>query len=37
MVISDPKQISKWFIKDITILLPESDETNNPKNYRSIK
>ena len=37
LVISDPKQIPKWFIKGITNLLPESDETNNPKNYRSIK
>ena len=36
LVITDPKQIPTWLVNGITYLLPESDETNNPKNYRPI-
>ena len=36
LVITDPMQILKWFVNGITYLLPESDETNNPKSYRPI-
>ena len=36
MVITEPKKIPQWLANDITYLLPKSDETNNPKNYRPI-
>ena len=36
LVITDPKQIPQWFVNGITYLLPKSDETNNPKDYRPI-
>ena len=35
-IITDQKQISQWLVNGITYLLPGSDETNNPKNYRPI-
>ena len=31
-----PKQIPQWLVNGITYLLPKSDETNNPQNYRPI-
>ena len=36
LVIIDSKQIPPWLVNSITNLLPKSDETNNPKNYRPI-
>ena len=36
LIITDPKQIPQWLVNGITYVLPKSDETNNPKNYRPI-
>ena len=36
LVITDPKQIPQWLFYGITYLLPKSNETDNPKNYRPI-
>ena len=36
LVITDPKQIPQWLVNGISYLLPKSDETNNPKNYRPV-
>ena len=36
LIITNPKQIPQWLVNGITYLLPKSDETNNPKNYRLI-
>ena len=36
LIITDPKQIPQWLVNSITYLLPKSDDTNNPKNYRPI-
>ena len=36
LAITDPKQIPQWLVNGITYLLPKSDETNNPENYRRI-
>ena len=36
LVITDPKKIPQWLVSGIIYLIPKSDETNNPKNYRPI-
>ena len=33
---TNPKLNSKWFTQRVTYLLPKSNETNIPKNYRPI-
>ena len=35
-IILEPDTTPSWLVNGITFLLPKSDETNNPKNYRPI-
>ena len=36
LVITNQKQVPQWLVNGITYLLPKSDDTYNPKNYRPI-
>ena len=34
--VTNPELNPKWFTQEVTYLLPKSNETNIPKNYRPI-
>ena len=35
-MMKQPNKFPKWLVQGLTYLLPKSDETHNPKNYRPI-
>ena len=35
-IIENPAEIPEWLNEGLTILLPKTEETKNPKNYRRI-
>ena len=36
LIVDDPEQIPDWLTEGVTYLLPKSEDTRNPKNYRPI-